>query len=143
MRINPNKISKEFFELLENLSEKQWKTKVNSNWTVKDVVAHLVGWEETAASELLKTWKTRKKPWFMESGDYREFNNNLIVKYSKYPTKELIGKWKHRQKVLDNEIKEIGEEKLREEPDLFSWVFDEEEDNHYLVHLNKIKKALN
>ncbi|MBU0907800.1 MAG: ClbS/DfsB family four-helix bundle protein [Nanoarchaeota archaeon] len=140
--MDPEKITKELFALLESLSDSEWKIKVNEKWTVKDVIAHLVGWEKESVKCLREEWKTKKKPWFFETDNYDEFNNGLVREYKKFSPKELINEWKKQINRLEEETQSIGEEKLRENMDLFGWVFGEGEDNHYLIHLNQIKRVL-
>lgn len=141
-KIDTVKINNSLLKLLENLTDKEWNLKVNPDWTVKDVISHLVGWEKEAVKELGQTWKTKKEPWFLKTSDFKEFNKRSVETYKNYSSKELLNEWKKYQKLLDKKIKEIGEDKLRAQPYLFSWVFDEGEDNHYLVHYNQIKKVL-
>lgn len=142
MKINTNKINRDFLKLLSELEDKNWNIKVNNNWTVKEVVAHLIGWEKESAKLLPKVWKTHKKPWFLETSDYSNFNKKSVTKYKNFSPKQLIEEWKFWQNKLEEEIKKIGTVKLKSESKLFSWVFDESENNHYLRHLNQIKKAL-
>jgi len=134
-------ITKEFIELLENLEPLKWNTKVK-NKTIKEIVAHLVGWEKEAVKRLDEVWKTKEKPWFLKTENFDEFNKKSMKYYKDYSPEELIKEWKHWQRLLDKKIKEIGEDKLRTESELFDWVFDEGENNHYLEHLNQTKEIL-
>lgn len=136
------KITQDFFKLLENLNEGDWNIKVNNGWTIKEVISHLVGWEKEAVKVLDEEWKTKKKPWFLETEDFANFNKQSIENYRDYSPKKLMDKWKKWQRLLDEKIDEIGEKNLRKESELFEWVFDEGEDNHYLVHYKQIQQAL-
>ncbi len=138
---NTTKITKEFSELLENLKPDKWNLKIK-NRTIKEIIAHLVGWEKEAVEQLDKVWKSKQKPWFLKTDNFDEFNKESINYYKNYSPKELINEWKKYQKLLDNKINEIGEKNLRAEPELFNWVFDKGEENHYLEHLNEIKGVL-
>lgn len=129
----------DFFDLLESLSEDEWELKVNDKWSVKDVVAHLIGWEEECAVSLMDSWQTGKKPWFMKTDDYDEFNRKSVMKYKNYTPKQLIERWKFVIRVLDSEIDDIGIGRLKAKGELFDWLFDE---SHYEEHLEQIKKAL-
>ncbi len=127
-----------FIEYLEKLEDKDWRVMVNSKWTVKDAVSHLVGWEDECAKVLKQSLKTEKKPWFLEDENYDEFNRKNIEKYKSYTPKELLEKWKHLAKVTEEVIKNAGgEERLLKEKE---WLFD---DSHYLEHWEQIKRALN
>lgn len=141
--MNQDNISREFFRLLENLKDEEWDIKVDNEWAIKDVVAHLVGWEKECVQILEETWKTKEKPWFLKTDDYNEFNKKNAQEYENYSPKELLKEWKFWQNSLDEKIEKIGENNLRQNPELFEWVFDEGEDGHYLEHFNQIKKVLN
>ena len=140
--LDADQIKKEFFDLLESLRFDEWDVMVNRDWTVKDVVSHLVAWEEEAAVCLRDSWQTKEKPWFMNTDDYDEFNCAAVNKYRNYKPKDLIERWKFVLKVLDSEIYDIGVSNLRRYPELFEWVFDEEDESHYLEHLEQIKRVL-
>ncbi len=129
-------ILKEFISYLEGLKDEDWNVKVNSKWNVKDVVSHLVGWEEECAKALISFMKTGEKPWFLVEQDYSEFNRKNVERYKNYSHKELLEKWKSLAKITEKEIKEIGEENLKDK----EWLFD---DSHYIEHWEQIKKALN
>lgn len=131
-----------FYILLESLNDKEWNIKVDERWTIKDIVAHLVGWEEEVNKQIPEVWKTKKEPWFVKADSYDDFNKASIKKFSKLPPKKLLTKWYKIQNHLLLEIKKIGEDKLKAEPRLFHWVFDEGADSHYFEHYKQIKTAL-
>jgi hypothetical protein len=141
MKINADRVTREFISYLENLSAEDWSKKVNKNWTVKDMVAHLVGWAREVDKELPLAWKSRTVLWFMKVRDenFTNFNRKQVKYYADYTPKELLEEWKKWGAVFDLEVKAIGEEKLRKEK-RYEWVFDEEDDNHELWHFNQVKK---
>ena len=126
----------------ESLTPEDWKKPVGDTWTVKDVIAHVVGWEKEAYHELLKTWKSKKKTWFLKTDDYGDFNKRSVEEYKNFSPKQLLQEWKKWQGKLDEAIQIVGEDNMRKEPDLFSWVFDEGEDSHYKHHFEQIKRIL-
>lgn len=140
--MDENEIPKEFLKLLDNLKESEWDTKVDDNWTIKDIIAHLVGWENECVKELEKTWETKKKPWFLTTNSFDGFNEKSVDKYKNYPPKKLLREWKHWQNLLDKKIKDMGKDNLKKEGELFGWVFDEGEGSHYHEHFNQIKESL-
>ena len=141
-KINTDKLTKDFFNLLEKLNKNQWEIKINRNWTIKDCIAHLIGWEKEGIKVLRKCWDEEKNPWFMKNDkDYRKFNKKTVKKYHNFKPNELINEWKKWQKCFENEVEKIGTNKLRKNPE-FDWVFDETSENHYLHHLKQIKKSL-
>ncbi len=130
-------IFENFIKYLERLENKDWNVKINSKWTVKDVVSHLVGWEEECANVLVDSLKTGEKPWFLEDQDYSEFNRKNVERYKSYTPKKLLEKWKHLIKITDKVIKDAGgEERLLKERD---WLFD---GSHYIEHWEQIKRVL-
>jgi len=134
----------DFIEYCKNLKSEDWRVQVTDKWTVKDVVAHMVGWEKVGVEALEKYLKIGgNKPWFMESGDYDNFNTEQVEFYKNHSPKELLKEWQDWQIKIEKLIKKIGEKKLRINKDM-EWLFDEEkEDGHYKHHLDQIKKALN
>lgn len=126
-----------FIEYLEKMNEKDWDVLVDSNWTIKDVVAHLVGWEDESIKVLREARKTGKKPWFLDYSDldYVGFNRKNVKKYKNYSPKQLLSEWKRLAKITEEEIEGIRQETLKEK----DWVFD---DSHYLEHFKQIKKIL-
>jgi hypothetical protein len=131
-----------FIKYLENLKDKDWKVMVTSKWTVKDVVSHLVGWEEECAKALINFQKTKKSPWFLDnenhdySNDFAEFNAQSVEKYKSYSPKELLEKWKYFIRMWEKEIKKVDDKtKSKLKP-----IYDS--DSHYIEHWKQIKKVL-
>lgn len=133
----------EFIDFLKTLTPADWETKVTDKWTVKDIVAHMVGWEREGAKTFLEAWQKGEKPWFMTEKSFDDFNNRIIEEYIKYSPEELMNEWKKWQDDLDRQVKEIGEDKVNERYREFDWVFDSGDDNHYEHHLKQIKAGLN
>lgn len=75
-------VDRSFLETLRSLSEEEWQTPtVCSPWTVKDVVAHLIGWNEAVLSptRLMQQagngWRTRKD----HAGNWLDSTNQFQV----------------------------------------------------------------
>lgn len=132
----------DFISFCQTLKPEDWAKKVNSRWTVKDTIAHLVGWEKGVAESLKKSWLSKESPWFLETSDFDEFNAKNVEYYKNYTPEELLTEWRKWQKAMDKQIKAIGEAKLRAAGFHWDWVFDEGEDSHYEQHYRQIKKAL-
>ncbi len=109
---------------------------------MKDVLAHLAGWEKEVARELLKTWGSENEAWFMSVSNYDEFNEGIRRFYESYSPDQLIMELEKWQKVLEDEIREIGETNIKNKPDM-EWVFDEGGEPHFEHHVKQMKKALN
>lgn len=137
-------IKQDFLNLIKQLKADEWNVRVNDRWTVKDVVAHMVGWEAIDPIEIRKAWETKKRPWFYETDDFAAFNQASLDKYQLYTPEQLIKELEKWQKLVQNEIDRLGENKLRREPQLFGWLFERDEDagGHYGQHLKQIKAVL-
>ncbi len=131
----------DFLTYLKALPSDAWQDNVNEVWTVKDVVAHLVGWERECANVLQKVWDSKKEPWFLVTDEYDDFNARNVEEYKDCTPEQLLVEWEKWQNTLNEKIKEIGEENLRANPKLFAWVFDEGDDSHYEQHFQQIQKA--
>ena len=132
----------DFISYLKTLQPEDWNKQVTDKWTVKDVVAHMVGWEKGDSDAIQKAWETKEKPWWLDTSDYDEFNRQNVKLYKDYTPEELIKEWEKCEKHNENEIERIGEDKLRSRPDLFRWLFEEGEDSHYNYHYKQIKEVL-
>jgi len=131
-----------FFKYLRDLSEAEWQEKVGDTRTVRDVVAHLVGWERECARTLPQVWEKKTIPWFMKTDDYDEFNQKNMDEYRELSFNELLDEWQRWQNVLNEEIEIIGEDDIRKQKG-FEWVLDEGDNGHFIEHFNEIKGALN
>lgn len=132
----------DFLDYCKNLKPEDWEVIATSKWTVKEVVAHLVGWEKEAVKTFKESWTSGVKPWFMVTDDYEDFNTKVIEEYKSFSPEELLTEWKKWQDELDRLVKEVGEEKVNARYKEFGWVMDLGEESHYDHHLKQIKKAL-
>ena len=132
----------EFIDFLASLTEPQWQTKVNADWTVKDVIAHLMGWAYEVAGVLPIVWETGKEPWFCKTSDYDTFNDRNVEKYSDSRPAEVLAEYSKAEEIVQVEIDKIGELRLRAQPAKYGWLFDEGPNGHWMNHLRQIKKAL-
>ena len=68
----------DFISYIKTLKPVDLNKQVSDKWTVKDVVAHMIGWEKEDTKVIGLTWKTKKRPWFYETDHYDDFNNKLL-----------------------------------------------------------------
>ncbi|NTU47095.1 hypothetical protein HGA88_05705 [Candidatus Roizmanbacteria bacterium] len=127
---------------LKTLSDKEWNTKVDAQWRVRDVVAHLINWETEVVKVLPEVWQSRKQPWFMQTDNFDVFNHHAIEKYKTYTPQQLIETWINLEKQVQEEIAKIGAARLQAVKNDFDWFFDDDEKSHVLEHLNQIKTTL-
>jgi len=132
----------DFIAYLKTLKPEDWDKKVTDQWAVKDVVAHMVGWEKEAARIIKSIWEKKKIPWFYKTDDYDNFNKKAVEYYKEYKPNELIEEWEKWQSKVDKEISRIGEDKLRARPDLFGWLFEEGSNSHANEHYQQIKNVI-
>lgn len=60
MLTKSEEISKELIRYLTNLSVDEWNLKVSDEWTIKDIISHLINWNLEASKVLPDVWKTKK-----------------------------------------------------------------------------------
>ncbi len=132
-----------FVDYLKTLRPDDWYKMVTDKWTVKDVVAHMVGWEKEDVKVIPETWQTKQVPWFCKTDDYEEFNNKNIELYKDYTPEQLIAEWEKYQGLVDKEIAKIGLENLKKYPKVFGWLLEEGDGSHYELHYQEIKETVN
>jgi len=144
----------DFISYLKILKPEDWHKMATSKWTVKDVVAHMVGWEKRDAEVIPIFWQTKKRePWMSTNSEYDKFNAESLEYYKDYSPEQLISEWEMWQKKISEEIDKIGYTNIKSRPDLFDWLLeDEDKENnnytltdggtHYEHHLKQIKAAV-
>ncbi len=125
----------------KNLKPEDWEKPVTELWKVKDVLAHLVGWEREIAQELPKAWENSEDPWFMDTDNFNNFNAEIYEEYKDFSPAQLLAELKEWQNALDEEIERIGEDDIRNS-NYSEWVFDEGREPHFEHHINQVRQAL-
>lgn len=135
----------DFISYLKTLKPVDWDKKVTDQWTVKDVVAHMVGWEKESVRVLKDFLKNGKgNPWFINTDGYDEFNAKLVKHYKNYSTRRLIQEWEKYMGEIEALIDRVGEKRLRGRKDM-QWLFENTEEGyqgHYSHHLKQIEKVV-
>lgn len=111
-----------------------------STKTVKDVLAHLVGWQREVVVEFEKSLRG-EEPWFISITNYDDFNGRIDKEFKTVSTKVLLKEFRKWDQILEQRISELGEDVLRRRKEA-EWVFDEGDDGHFLEHLNQMKQAI-
>lgn len=140
-----NMTSQDFISYLKTLKPEDWTKQATSKWTVKDVVAHLVGWERKDPQEIRKAWETKELPWWETTSDFDEFNRESVEHYKSASPLQLIEEWMRWSEKVQREVKRIGEENLRQYPHLFRWLFEGEGSKgskHNKHHYDQIRRAV-
>ena len=140
----------DFISYLKTLEPEDWGKMATPKWTVKDVIAHMVGWEKRDAEIITIFWKTKKRePWMSTREEWDEFNRKEVERYKNYTPQQLIDEWQMWQKKVSEEIRNIGYQNIKSHPDLFDWILEDEGHytlneggSHYEHHYAQIKKAI-
>lgn len=138
----PRTLIREYNTLLKNLTKKQWGIEVSGHRTVKDIIAHMVGWEKEAVM-YFRSKAYDSASYSMSFKNYNgKFNNRAVKRYAILFTDELLKEWAKWQKLLAVELKKVDKEKLQGKLQLFDWIVDGNEKNHYSWHLRQLKERL-
>jgi predicted restriction endonuclease len=140
----------DFITYLKTLKSDDWNKMATSQWTVKDVVAHMVGWERRDAEVIPIFWKTKKRePWMSTRAEWDEFNRKEVERYTNYAPQQLLDEWQMWQKKVKEEIDKIGYDNIKSRSDLFDWILEDEGHytlneggSHYEHHYEQIKNAV-
>jgi len=86
---------------VSNLSKEQQDQVFLGIWSLKDLLAHLIGWDHTNL-EAVKSVLTGKVPAFYEhhDRDWQTYNAMLVRKYKKGTFQELLARTRDSQKKL-------------------------------------------
>lgn len=138
-----------FIEYLKTLKSEDWNKMATSQWTVKDVVAHMIGWERSDVEVIKKCWETKTPPWWKSKNEDDAFNAKWVEFYKNYSPDQLIAEWEMWQDKVQEVMDQIGAENLKAHPELFDWLYEGIDDNrsngkasHYKHHYNQIKFAV-
>ena len=103
----------EIINFCQNLEKSDWAKMAKKTQTVKDIFAHLVGWQRECVLELRKTWNSGKQPWFVLTSEYDDFNLKIRNEFDVFQPDNLLQEFKKWDRALEQMIIEIGEDKLR------------------------------
>ncbi len=143
-----------FIDFLRTLQPEDWAVKVNANWTVKDLVAHMIGWDRSDVDAIKDTWKTKTPPTWMDKSLWGkkqddEFNAKWVKYYENYSPEELLTEWEYWQSEVQKLVEEYGETEMKSFPGLFDWLFEgiaeDRQDStpgHYKHHYLQLRKVL-
>jgi hypothetical protein len=140
-------LPRDFLNYCQTLAPADWQKMVTSKWTVKDVVAHLLGWEREDPEIIQQAWATKTPPWF-ESTNERDdaFNQRAIDEFHDVPPDQLLAELARWQDKVEQTIQAIGEDELKKYPKIFRWLFEgpngSRGNKHYQHHYGQIVKAV-
>lgn len=142
-----------FINYLKTLQPEDWQKQITSEWTVKDVVAHMIGWDRGDVDAVKIIWQNKQSPAWKLSGwgkaEDDAYNAKWVEYYKDFTSEQLILEWDKWQVEVMGLIESIGEENMKARPDLFDWLFegvgDDRKDTtpgHYKHHYNQIRKVV-
>ena len=136
----------DFAAFLKTVQPEDWEKMATEKWTVKHVVAHLVGWAAGDPKAIRDAWETKTPPWWMRHNEDDAFNERNVSLFHDWSPDELIAKWEKCQQAIRDEIEIIGEQNIQKHPELFRWLLDAEkvggDNQHVLHHRKQIEKAI-
>ncbi len=103
-------------DVVSKLTEFQMKThKVQGNWTVKDILAHISAWnwEIITQAELVLSGK---KPWYTYKTE-TEFNEEAVKARESWPVEKIISEWHESFDVLISKLVNFSEKEWNFELD--------------------------
>lgn len=138
-----------FITYLKTLKPADWQRMATSKWTVKDVVAHMVGWERGDVEAVTKSWETKTEPWWITNPGDDAYNEKWVEFYKNYTPEQLIAEWEMWQEKVRQVIEQIGKDNLKAKPEVYGWLFEGIEDqrmdgrdSHYKHHYKQIREAI-
>lgn len=132
-------VDNQLTEYLEKITLDNWYTKVNKEWTVHDVLAHLIGWVEIDIASLQRIWETKKLPWREKDFDVNHYNKKVVEKYSSTSPEQLLQRWRDVLKEREKQIELVGRKKIESDKDLFYWLFEDGNSGHTYKHYKQIR----
>ncbi len=129
--------TQDFINYLKSLKSTDWELKATEEWTVKDMVAHLVGWEKANAEAASAALETNKDPVWLEVEDEDSFNAESVKFYKAYSSRQLLEEWENWQVKLNEITEKISQKNYQI---LFNWLA--ESKNHKEHHFQQIKKLI-
>lgn len=99
-----------------NLSDEQQSQVFLGIWSIKDLLAHLIGWDITNRKAVRSVLNGNVPDFYEHHGrDWREYNAILVKKYKKDPCKELLAEAKESQERLLDFLTTIPPEKFNKD----------------------------
>lgn len=103
-------------DVISRLTEEQMiSEKVQGNWTVKDILAHISAWnwEIIKQADLVLS---EKKPWYTDIKE-ADFNRESITLRQSWPLERILSEWRESYDTLISRITKFTEEEWTFEMD--------------------------
>lgn len=94
-------LAQSFERMLETLEQVDADLEIYPDWTVKEVVAHLIGWD-TATTNSLSSFIQGGVPDVVSIHGVDAYNTEMIAQYAGLSLEQLVQEWQsERQRLLD------------------------------------------
>jgi len=136
---NLSSVEEEFTKVIDSFNTKVRDQKIaEGSWSVKDVLAHIVGWED----EVLKQFQAfLVNPDVDDTYDIDSFNENSVSSRKNKTWNEIIEELKSIQEELSAFISTLSQKDIDAEDRFSEWV--EVLIDHYKHHTRQLNKLIN
>lgn len=94
-------LGQSFERAIETLDHVDGKIEIYPSWTVKEIIAHLIGWDK-AATDSLTSFIQGGVPDVVSINGVDAYNDESVAQYSGLSLAELVQEWENeRQRLLD------------------------------------------
>ena len=133
---NLSSVEEEFTKVIDSFNAKVRDQKIaKGSWSVKDILAHIVGWE----NEALKLFKDfLVNPDVNDTYDINSFNENSVTSRKNKTWNEIIEELKSIQEELSAFISTLSQKDIDAEDRFSEWV--EVLIDHYKHHTMQLKQ---
>jgi uncharacterized damage-inducible protein DinB len=131
-------IEEEFNGIINNIKPGYQEQKLpGKNWSSKDILAHIVGWE----NEVIKQFKEFiVNPDVDDNYDIDSFNENSVSSRKSKTWEEIIEELELSQKELSTFISTLSHKDIDTEDRFSEWM--EVLINHYKHHISQLQKLI-
>ncbi len=128
-------------ESIEGLTEEQAsRTMASGKWSIKDVLAHIIGWDEECTRAIQKAIDEEQKPGFLDwkKEDMDAFNRKQVQERKQRTFKELVEELKQTEGEWNRQTGRLTDEEIDRHPGWWKWM---EDAGHDIQHAKQIMEA--
>lgn len=99
-------------KLVESLSEEKWNEIFLGKWAIRDLIAHLIGWDIWGLKATYEILKGKLPSYYYNyyDDDWATINDQLVKQYKKGDKHNMLDSLKKRRKKLIEELEKIPKE---------------------------------
>ena len=106
---------REIIIYLKKIPSNSWDFLATPRWSIKDLVAHMIGWTEIDVDSIDRIDEAHTLPWRQKDFKVDDYNAESVNKYSKSLPNELLNIWIELLDRRDKKMKTVGKEKIRKD----------------------------